>query len=243
MTSRSAILTWHSIDNSGSAISTPPEVFLRQMEFLAGSGMPVVALDEVLVTPGSVALTFDDGFRNLLDCAIPALDRYGFPATIFVVGGYCGGRNNWPSQPGGTVPDLPLLAWDHFREFPRAISPGVHTMTHPRLDLLTPEACERELRECRDLLEQRFSRPARWLAYPYGTSNAGVREIARKFFDLAVGVSLRFLPTGGDVMELPRIDTYYLRDRFPLDHLFTAEGAAYIGLRRLMREARQRILQ
>ena len=68
---RSAILTYHSLDDSGSVISTPPSRFQRQMEFLAASGIPVAPLDQVLACPGSVAITFDDGFRNLLDHAVP----------------------------------------------------------------------------------------------------------------------------------------------------------------------------
>ena len=48
MGSRSAILTYHSIDDSGSVISTPPSLFRRQMEFLAASGIRVTPLDRVV---------------------------------------------------------------------------------------------------------------------------------------------------------------------------------------------------
>src|SRR5580700_4908300 len=108
---RSAILTYHSLDDSGSVISTPPVVFRRQMEFLAQSGIPVVPLDQAVARPGSVALSFDDGFGNLADHALPVLEQYHLPATIFVVSRYCGKMNNWPSQPAGGVPQLPLLSW------------------------------------------------------------------------------------------------------------------------------------
>jgi len=91
---RSAILTYHSLDDSGSVLSMPPSVFRRQMEFLASSSIPVVPLDEAVRRPNCIALTFDDGFRNLLDHAIPVLDRLRLPATIFVVSGYCGGLND-----------------------------------------------------------------------------------------------------------------------------------------------------
>jgi hypothetical protein len=40
-------------------------------------------------------------------------------------------------------------------------------------------------------------------------------------------------------MNLPRIDTYYLRDSFPIERLFTPVGSAYIGLRNLLRQLRQ----
>src|ERR1700722_15438811 len=104
MGGRSTILTYHSLDDSGSVISTHPEIFRRQMDFLAASGVPVVPLAETLERAGSGAKTFDDGFRNLLDHAVPVLEQYHFPATIFVVGNYCGGHNDWPSQPKDAVP-------------------------------------------------------------------------------------------------------------------------------------------
>ena len=47
----SAILTYHSIDDSGSVISVSPEAFRRQMQMLADSGTPVVPLAEVLRRP------------------------------------------------------------------------------------------------------------------------------------------------------------------------------------------------
>ncbi len=64
---RIPILTYHSIDTSGSVVSTAPEVFRRQMKSLSESGYNVVALNnlvEVLAnkqtySPKTVALTFD----------------------------------------------------------------------------------------------------------------------------------------------------------------------------------------
>jgi peptidoglycan/xylan/chitin deacetylase (PgdA/CDA1 family) len=235
----SAILTYHSLDESGSVISTPPELFRRQMEFLAGSGIPVVPLDEVVARPGSVAITFDDGFCNLLDHALPSLERRRLPATVFVVSDYCGGRNNWPSQPPGSVPDLPLMNWEQLRQLPPGISLGAHSRTHPHLNRLPAAESGRELRECQSAMEQRLGKPVRWLAYPYGSSTPPVRSLAGRLFDLAVGTSLRFLPLRPDRLDLPRIDTYYLRGKFPIDKLFTTPGSWYIGMRSWMREARR----
>jgi peptidoglycan/xylan/chitin deacetylase (PgdA/CDA1 family) len=237
----SAILTYHSLDDSGSVISVRPSLFRDQMAFLADSGIPVVPLNEALEVAGSIAITFDDGFRNLLDSAVPILERHKFPATIFLVGGYCGGRNNWPTQPAGSVPELPLVNWAEVAGLPGRISLGVHTMTHPHLAALAPEDCEREMLECRDRIEQHLSHRARWFAYPYGTSTPAVREIAARHFDLAVGTSLGLLPAHPEKMHLPRIDTYYLTGRFSLHDLFGAAGRAYIGFRHFLREVRRRI--
>ena len=235
---RSVILTYHSLDDSESVISIPPSLFRQQMEFLAASGMPVVPLDQALHRAGSVAITFDDGFCNLLDHAVPVLERLRLPATIFVVSEYCGRNNNWPSQPHG-VPDLPLLSWDKLSALPPLISLGAHTMTHPDLRRLSAEECERELCECQGQIEQHLGRPVRCLAYPYGASSPQVRSLADRHFELAVGTSLRFLSTRSSRLDLPRIDAYYLRGWFSLERLFTESGSLYIGFRSLLRNVRR----
>jgi len=235
---RSVILTYHSLDDSESVVSIPPSLFRRQMEFLAASGIPVVPLDQALHRPGSIAITFDDGFCNLLDHAVPVLERLRLPATIFVVSEYCGRNNNWPSQLHG-VPDLPLLSWDKLSALPPLISLGAHTMTHPDLRRLSVEECERELCECQGQIEQHLGRPVRCLAYPYGASSPQVRSLADRHFELAVGTSLRFLSTRSSRLDLPRIDAYYLRGWFSLERLFTESGSLYIGFRSLLRDVRR----
>jgi len=163
---RSAILTYHSLDDSGSVISTAPEIFRRQIESLAGSGIPLVPVDRVASCPGSVALTFDDGYRNLAEHAFPVLERFRVPATVFVVSRYCGLVNRWPSQPPGAVPEMPLLSWEQLAAAPHGIEIGAHTATHPRLPALSADECDREMYECREEIQQRLARPVRWLAYP-----------------------------------------------------------------------------
>jgi peptidoglycan/xylan/chitin deacetylase (PgdA/CDA1 family) len=239
MGGRSAILTYHSIDDSGSVISTPPAVFRRQMEFLAASGIPVTPLDRVTEQPGSVAITFDDGMGNLAGHALPLLEKYRLPATIFVVSDYCGRRNDWPSQPAGMVPTLPLMDWSDLGALPAGVTVGAHTATHPDLSRLPARECEREMSTSRQEIEQRLGKPVRWFAYPYGSSSPQVRGLAGKHFDLAVGTSLRLLPRRPDRVDLPRIDTYYLRDSFPLERLFSSSGEVYIAVRSLLREARR----
>ena len=239
MSRRSTILTYHSLDDSESVISTHPEVFRRQMDFLAASGIPVLPLAETLERAGSVAITFDDGFRNVFEQAVPVLEQYRFPATIFVVEKFCGLSNNWPSQPKGVVPELPLLGWEELSELPRSIALGAHTATHPDLTRLPPGESERELLDCQNGMEQRLARPVRLLAYPYGASNDRVREMAAKHFDIAVGTRMDFLAPRPDRWSLPRIDMYYLTGRFPLERLFTATGSIYVGLRRGLRGARR----
>jgi peptidoglycan/xylan/chitin deacetylase (PgdA/CDA1 family) len=238
---RSCILTYHSLDSSGSVISIRPDMFREQMESLAESGARMAPLDAVCDTPGAIALTFDDGFRNFFEHALPVLQRLRFPATVFVVSGYCGRQNNWPSQPKDNgVPAAELLRWSEVEELARAgIEIGGHTVTHPRMSLLSPQETEEELLQSRAAIEDRIGRPVRSFAYPYGESTPAVRAAVRRHYDRACGTRLAYLSADSDPVDLPRIDMYYLQNRFWFQGLRSARGSAYLGARGLVRGLRQ----
>src|ERR1041385_7528148 len=97
MECRVPILTYHSIDEAGPAALAPwrlsPALFREQMRFLRERGYRSVSLDEWARAiaeqrrlPGRpVVITFDDGYRDFLENAWPALRELDFRATIFAV--------------------------------------------------------------------------------------------------------------------------------------------------------------
>jgi peptidoglycan/xylan/chitin deacetylase (PgdA/CDA1 family) len=238
---RSAILTYHSLDSSGSVISTAPEAFREQMKWLARSGISVVPLERIRDFPGAVALTFDDGFRNFLDEAFPVLRDLRLPSTVFVVSRYCGDRNRWPSQPASPrVPDLLLMSWNELREIVRnGVMLGSHTATHPYMTRLSAAEIEEELRASQHEIEDRTGQPVRAFAYPYGATSPEALEAVRRRFPLACGTKLDFVSQASDPAELPRLDAYYLQNPVWFRSLGAGYGAAYIAARRFLRERRR----
>ncbi len=236
---RAAILTYHSLDHSGSVISLAPSVFENHMEILAQSGVPVLPLTQIQGAASGVALTFDDGFANFAEWAAPVLDRFGFPATVFLVSGHCGGFNDWASA-GAPVPRLPLMPWSEIARLSAGsrVEWGAHTRSHPDLTRIPRHAVVEEMRSCREEIEQRTGQRVKSFAYPYGAVNAEARAVAEAEFETACGTRLTFLSAGEMRSELPRLDAYYLRDSARLKRLWSPSGRAYIGLRRGMREAR-----
>lgn len=237
VTSRSAILTYHSLDESGSVISVRPETFRQQMEALAAASVPVVPLKRIREHPGAVAITFDDGFANFAEYAVPVLQRLSFPATVFVVSGHCGRLNDWPGQPP-EIPRLPLMSWRVLRDLPPAISLGAHTITHPDLRGLADRELARELREGRMEIEQETGRAADTFAFPYGAVDARTADAVRREFVMGCGTRLDFAGPAADPAALPRLDTYYLASAMWFSRLFGIPAMLYIALRRHLRDAR-----
>jgi peptidoglycan/xylan/chitin deacetylase (PgdA/CDA1 family) len=237
---RSAILTYHSLDDSGSVISIPPGVFRRQMETLAASSTPVVPLTELANHPGAVALTFDDGFVNFAEHAVPVLESLSLPATVFVVSGHCGGRNNWLTQSAGVpklVPELPLMDWKTLRALPPRISLGAHTVTHPDLRRLTDVETRKEIYHSRAEIEQQTGRSVESFAYPYGAVSQHAAALVRPKFRVGCGTRLRFVDRSSDPAILPRLDAYYLKSTLWFRNPLSVFDRVYIGSRRCLRES------
>lgn len=227
-----AILTYHSIDRSGSVLSITPELFAHQMAFLAKAGIPVVPLKDVREHAGAVALTFDDAYHNVYREALPVLARYNYPATVFAISG------QGPAQlgPGSS---LPRMSWDELREASRCqVEIGAHTVTHPSLPSLPFHQACGEITGSRDEIEQQLGLPVRSFAYPYGDSSPPLRDFVRLQFDSAAGVRLDYLAPADDPADLPRLDVYYLRRPALFQALLTSPVRRYIGVRRALRQWR-----
>lgn len=70
-------------------MSISPELFEEQLRYLR-SRYEVVPLEALVGSRGDgrVAITFDDGYRDLLDHAVPLFEELELPATFFVIAGY-----------------------------------------------------------------------------------------------------------------------------------------------------------
>jgi peptidoglycan/xylan/chitin deacetylase (PgdA/CDA1 family) len=178
-----------------------------------------------------VVLTFDDGFRNLMDHAAPVLVDLDFRATVFVVAGHCGGTNDWSTDPHG-IPRLPLLSWSDLGNLIGAgFEVGAHSMTHPSLPRLTLKDADREIAGSKEVLEQRVGQPVNVFAYPYGLASSENRAMAKAHYRAACGVGLGRTRPSDDRYCLRRIEMYYFRNPSIFRLFPTALGTTYLGLR------------
>lgn len=240
------ILTYHSIDSSGSVISTDVNRFCRQMECLAEKKTQVLALSEavsilkhgVSVPSNAVVLTFDDGFRNFFSCALPILRELQFPATVFLVTGRAGKDNQWQGQ-SSDIPRLDLLNWQEVREASRAgIDFGVHTITHPNLACLSREDLVREIIEPQRTISDQVGHRPKVFAYPYGIHTPIAEEIVCQTYEAACSVEMRLADSDSHLYRLPRVDMYYFSRNDRFRWFGTAAFRRYVGLRRMLRQLR-----
>jgi peptidoglycan/xylan/chitin deacetylase (PgdA/CDA1 family) len=239
-----AILTWHSIDPSGSAISVPRDVFRRQVAWLASGRARVVSVETLLTMPAdadAVALTFDDGFANFETEAAPLFAEHRLPATVFVVAGQVGRDNGWPGS-SDAVPRLPLMDWEALGRIQRGgISIGAHTWSHPRLPALDAPAVEEELARSADEIGRRLGRRPAGFAYPYGARNAHVSDAVAARYEWACTTEFRALASADSRQALPRLDAWYLRSPRLLEAWGTARFRAWVWARRQGRVLRQTV--
>ncbi len=199
----------------------PPGRFVRQIDALLEAGFRFVGEGAFLgsldgagpgaTRPGAAGgpdrdllLTFDDGYRMLLDRAIPALEARRIPALVFLVTAYMGRENGWEL-------DLPgrrfrHMGWDEARDLAgRGFAFGSHTRTHADLTRLAPEAAREEVARSKDEIEERLGVPARTFSYPFGRVNdAARREVERAGYEAAFTLYPRRGTAPGDRWELRR---------------------------------------
>src|SRR6185437_10071533 len=137
--SRPPVLMYHSVepyDQDPYLVTVRPERFEQQLRWLHRRGLRGTSMRELLAARragadrGLVGLTFDDGYVDFREHALPALARYGFTATVFVIADLLGGVNSW--DPAG--PRKALMSADQVREVARCgIEIGSHGRRHVSL--------------------------------------------------------------------------------------------------------------
>lgn len=210
------ILCYHRIDEKPKQYTVlPPADFRAQMAYLKKHDFNVVPLSQIVdaaqygekLSPRTVALTFDDGFKDNYTIAYPILKQYKFPATLFIYPQYISN--------GGAA-----LTWEQLKEL--AADPLIeiqsHTLTHANLVRMGRRQSaaayaaklEGELRQSKAILKEKLNVDATLLAYPYGVYDAKVLAATRAAgYRAAFGIGTQPIHFSGakpdDLLTIPRI--------------------------------------
>jgi peptidoglycan/xylan/chitin deacetylase (PgdA/CDA1 family) len=242
-----AILTYHSIDESGSVISIGEQTFRRHVRWLASGQVRVLPLDQLVEAPpdvDAVAITFDDGLENFARIAAPMLREHGLPVTLFVVSDAVGTTNVWRGQGDAGIPVFELIGWDALgRLAANGVSIGAHTCTHPNLALIDRESVEHEIVASKTRLARELGIDVTTFAYPYGGLSDVARDVVAREFRYGVSTRLAMLAPHDDLARLPRLDSYYFRAPGTLEAWGTARFRVRMSLLAGARSVRRSLVR
>lgn len=215
--SRMPILMYHRVAADGPAATQRwrlhPEAFEEQLAYLRDNEFQTLtfaqwraASDRRHRIPArSLMLTFDDGYADFPDYAMPLLAKYGFTATMFVVTDLVGSASVWDSDLGEPAE---LMGWEAVRAVSeQGIEIGSHSSRHRSLVALSPAELVRDLCASRVALRERLDLEVRSVCYPYGLHDARVLSLAGACgFHYGVTTNGWHASFGDDLLGLPRVE-------------------------------------
>lgn len=169
------ILMYHGISNESQFNCITVELFKEQISWLR-ENYSIVPLYELVEDLGSgmqrledlVSITFDDGYVNFLENALPILKDLDLHATIFIPLGKIGEYNDWDEHNTDFV-RMPIMTVAQLRELPEThVEIGSHGLSHQTISKMTFEKIRNEIIESRQKLEQKLEREIRYFSFPYG---------------------------------------------------------------------------
>lgn len=198
-----SVLMYHAIDYSAWKLAITPQEFEWQVQQIKDRA---VTLDEVVrfakgegnLKKNAVALTFDDAYLDFKTNALPILEKYNVPATVFVPTG----------MPSPNPLRSGLMSWEDMREIQAKglIQFESHSRTHPHLPRLTKEELHHELVGAREDILKQLDRESKYHAYPYGDKNREVIASAQAVgYEAAFGISQGVIKSGDDLFTLRRV--------------------------------------
>jgi peptidoglycan/xylan/chitin deacetylase (PgdA/CDA1 family) len=155
----------------------PLSVFAEQMRYLSAHREVVPLVDGVRrlgfpLERDLVAITFDDGYREVYTHAWPVLRELGLPSTVFVATGFLEGTDPPPIRPGASdigAPPAPLT-WDEAGELYASglVAIGSHSRSHRRFDTVSAAEAAEECATSKATIERRVGGEVESFAYPAG---------------------------------------------------------------------------
>src|SRR5262249_13389250 len=143
--------------------------FLDTSTFLRG-------LDEPASLPERSALvTFDDGYRSLLEHGLPTLRAFDCPGALFVPTAYLGGTNAFDRD---EEPEEAICSVEDLRRLRRqGLSIQSHGVMHRGFSDLGPAEQEHEVSRSKQVLEEAVGEPVELFSFPYGDGGKDAEQV------------------------------------------------------------------
>jgi peptidoglycan/xylan/chitin deacetylase (PgdA/CDA1 family) len=165
------VLYYHSVPQA------ERQPFARQLDVLLRHARPVPLGDQLTIEPGVryAAVTFDDGFENFANVALPELTERRIPCTVFVIADALGKAFGPSGHPE------PVMSLEQIRNLPsNLVTIGSHTLTHPFLPSLSEEDSRSEIIRSRTQIEEMLNRKILLFSFPFGGFNDHLAVLCRE---------------------------------------------------------------
>lgn len=212
------ILCYHAVSDAWpTPLAVRPRTLQAQVRHLQRRGYTATTFTRAVLDPPAkrvFAVTFDDAYRSVMRLAAPVLDAAGVPATVFVPTRFIGSEvpMSWPGDGGWSngphASELIPMSWAELESVAeRGWEIGSHTVSHPKLPELDPDAARDELVASKIECERRLGAECSSVAYPFGAHDAAVAELAREA-GYAAAAGVRPLGDPRDPLRRTRVGIY-----------------------------------
>lgn len=193
------------------ALTVHPKDFQRQMTWLKRLGYTGLSMRDLMPylngekTGKVVGITFDDGYQNVLQNAIPILNQLGFSSTNYIVSNQFSGSNYWDQDKG--VPASRLMSLQELQQWVKSGHEiGSHTLDHVHLDQLDNQSAQQQIQQSKHDLESSLQVEVSAFCYPYGSKNPQIADWVRQSGYINATTTDRGLALASDdLMNLPRV--------------------------------------
>lgn len=205
----SVVFIYHHVSNSTpKSTSISPEDFAAHLNYLETNQFKVVPLTDLVelirqnkpLPDKTVAITFDDSYRDVYESAYPILKQRNWPVTFFV---------NTDSVGKGKL----FVTWDQLREMSKnGVTIANHSTMHNHMvrqnagESLSDWKLrvEKEITLAQEKIEKEIGSAPKIFAYPYGEYNTDLKKILQKLGYISFTQQAGALSLVTDKQLLPR---------------------------------------
>ncbi len=183
------ILMYHSVGDNSELATVKLKNFKKQLDFFKKNKFNIIKLSDLAklidkkeeISPRTVCLTFDDGYRDNYTNVFPLLKKYNFPAIIFMSTALIE-KTLFPKKAG----EFKFLSEAEIKEMSLSglIEFGSHSHNHVKLSNIDKNEIIKELNASKEILEKIIGKKVESLSYPSGRYNEKSESIARKIFKI-----------------------------------------------------------
>jgi peptidoglycan/xylan/chitin deacetylase (PgdA/CDA1 family) len=212
--SRGAIVLYHRVnDYSKDTLTVDCRTFTAQLlaisqRYPLSSTADVV--DRILtkrpLEPTTVAIHFDDCYRDILTNGAPIMRALGIPACAFINSGFVDTSRSFPHDAGYPFTYEMLRSSDVQTWRRMGFEVGAHTVNHVDLGKCAVEAADQEIVQCGQDLEKMIGKPVDLFSFPFGRPD-NIRAATMQIIQSA-GYIANFSAHGGFIG--PGTDPYYI---------------------------------